>query len=182
MSNLAWNSQLRDRGLEAADPMSATIVIDAEPADVWAIISSPGNLQRCHPFCACTTVQRWPGVGSRDFITYHSGIRYQRDILVWLDGSGYDMEVGSPTKKTCRVLWRIGSPHAGVSDFSITVFPYLEMGWNEHERSIYLDRFFGKSFDHYLQCVAKGVQYHVTTGRDVGEDQFGSNPVFSARN
>ncbi len=161
--------------------MVAGIAIDAAAAEIWNRIAAPGNLKRCHPFCASTTVESWPGVGSRDSITYYSGIRYRRDFVAWLDGVGYDMEVGSASKKTCRVSWRIESRVAGGSEFSITVFPYVEPGWSEEEETHYLDRFFGTAFEHYLQCVVKGVEYHVTTGKDVREDQFGTNPVFSAR-
>ena len=46
------------------------------------------------PFCAATEVERWPGTGSRDSITYHSGIRYQRNFVSWQEGVGYDIELG----------------------------------------------------------------------------------------
>ncbi len=175
-----WKLELQGRGLEAAEPVYAGIAIDAGPAEVWNRIAAPGNLKRCHPFCASTAVEKWPGVGSRYSITYYSGIRYQRDFVAWLDGVGYDVEVGSPTKKTCRVFWRIESRAPGHSEFRIEVAPYVEPGWSAGEESHYLERFFGDAFEHYLNCVVKGLKYHVTTGKDVREDQFGANPVFSA--
>jgi phosphohistidine swiveling domain-containing protein len=34
----------------------------AAPGDkVWEVISMPGNLEHCHPFCAENPVQVWPG-------------------------------------------------------------------------------------------------------------------------
>ena len=180
MKPKTWREELRKRGLETAEAVAARLVIDAEPDRVWETISSPGHLKHVHPFCAQTEVESWPGVGSRDFITYFSGIRYQRDVVSWLDGEGYDLEVGSPDKKTCRVAWRIQAKATDGSELSVSVYPYLESGWTKSQRSTYLDRFFGPIFDHYLDCVVKGVEYYVRTGNAVSEDQFGHNPVFSA--
>ena len=66
------------------------------------------------------------------------------------------------------------------TEFSIVVYPYVDAAWDESERIRYLKRFFGNVFGHYLQCVVKGIDYFVTTGKDVCEDHFGSNPVFSS--
>ena len=180
MSEPSWKAELEHRGLEPGQPLIVSIPIDASPAAVWEKISEAGNLKHCHPFCASTSVKKWPGVGSSDSITYYSGICYQRDVVAWRHGVGYDMEVGSIAKKTCWVSWRIETRPEQRSEFFITVIPYLEKQWDEHERSRYLARFFGMHFDHYLQCVVKGVEYLVTTGNDVRENQFGVNPVFSA--
>lgn len=56
--------------LEQGRPLQATVGIDVPASEVWAVIAEPGNLARCHPFCAATEVERWPGTGSRDSITY----------------------------------------------------------------------------------------------------------------
>ena len=181
MGTMDWKQDARKRGMLIGPEQRGTIEIEAAPSRVWDVISAPGNLRHCHPFCALNTIERWPGIGSRDWITYYSGIRYQRDVVDWIEGIGYDLEVGSPTKKTCRVLWRIREPEPQVSVFSIAVFSFLDPDWTPAGTQHYLDRFFGKTFDHYLDCVVRGVNHHVVTGEDVSEDQFGANPVFSAR-
>ncbi len=67
--------------------------IDAAPDDVWAVISAPGYLEECHPFCAAHPVETWPGTGSRDRVVYHNGRVIERRFTTWLEGIGYDLEV-----------------------------------------------------------------------------------------
>ena len=54
-------------------PVSVSRPIDAAPAEVWSAIAEPGNLEKCHPFCAANPVQAWPGERSRDEVRYLSG-------------------------------------------------------------------------------------------------------------
>jgi hypothetical protein len=75
-------------------PISGEMAIGAPARDVWGAISRPGNLELCHPFCASNPVRVWPGPGSRDEVHYLSGWVLERRFLNWIDGVGYDLEVG----------------------------------------------------------------------------------------
>ena len=101
-SGASWKAGLRRYGLEHARALKSTVEIDVPGEEVWRVIAEPGGLAHYHPFCASTEVERWPGAGSRDSITYHSGIRYQRNFVSWHEGVGYDVELGDPPDQTAQ--------------------------------------------------------------------------------
>ena len=168
-----------DARLEQGRPLKSTVGIDVPAAEVWAVIAEPGNLARCHPFCAATEVERWPGTGSRDSITYYSGIRYQRNFVSWQEGVGYDIELGDPPNQTARVRWRIEPTSLQTCRFSIEVVPLLKPDLSEEKKRAYQERLFGEVLQHYLECVVAGVEFFATTGKAVVKDQFGRNPLYS---
>ena len=174
-----WTAGLRRFGLEPGCPIKSSVEIDVAGEEVWKAIAEPGNLKRIHPFCAATEVGRWPGPGSRDSITYYSGIRYQRNFVHWQEGVGYDIELGDPPNQTARVLWRIEPTSPSACRMSIEVFPLLKSDQSEERKRAYQERLFGDVLKHYLECVVNGVRYFATTGRTVSKDQFGKNPLYS---
>ena len=181
-SGADWKAGLRRFGLEHGRPLKSAVDIDAAAEEVWKAIAEPGNLGNLHPFCAATEVERWPGPGARDSITYHSGIRYQRNFVGWEEGVGYDVELGDPPHQTARVHWRIEPASPETCRFSIEVFPLLKSGLGEEKKRAYQERLFGEVLQHYLDCVVQGVRFFATTGETVGKDQFGKNPLYSERN
>ena len=54
-------------------PVAVERTIEVPAQEVWAAISSPGNLELCHPFCASNPVRVWPGSHSEDEVHYLSG-------------------------------------------------------------------------------------------------------------
>ena len=153
----SWQETLGSKGLETGRPISSAIEIAAAPEVVWKGLATPGNLKRCHPFCDSTEVESWPGVGSRDSITYYSGRSYQRNFVAWMEGVGYDIELGESPNLTARVLWRIAPQTASSCRFSIEVISYLKADLEDAQKARYLERLFGDHLQHYLDCVVKGV-------------------------
>lgn len=176
-----WKGGLGRFGPEPGRPLKSSVDIDVAAEEVWKAIAEPGNLGNLHPFCAATEVERWPGTGSRDSITYLSGIRYQRNFVDWCEGVGYDIELGDPPHQTARVLWRIEPASSKTCHFSIEVFPLLKSGLDEEKKRAYRERLFGEVLQHYLDCVAQGVKFFATTGERVSRNQFGRNPLYSER-
>lgn len=174
-----WESGLESVGLEVGPPLKAAEPVDAPADTVWQAISEPGNLKDCHPFCKETEVECWPGLGSRDSITYYSGIHYQRNFVYWHEGTGYDIELGDPPDQTARVLWRIEPTSLETSQISIEVFPLLKRDLPADKKQKYLERLFGDVLQHYLECVVKGVRHFAETGTPVSKDQFGKNALYS---
>ncbi len=170
---------LAPQGLELGDAVGVRRIIDASSARIWEVITQPGNLERCHPFCRENAVHQWPGVGASDTITYYSGVHYQRDFATWLEGEGYDLDIGPPPHKTARVSWRIKALEAQRSEFGIEVMPYLKTDLSASRKASYQQRFFGDVIADYLDSVVKGVDYLVTTGQAVRKNQFGSHPIYS---
>ena len=152
------------------------------PADeVWQIISLPGNLEFCHPFCAANPVQNWPGEGSRDEVHYLSGWVYVRRFCRWIDGVGYDLEIGREGGGQSFVSWRIKPLGEHNSQLAITVYPHAlqnlpaAVRWLPH--IIYL----APHLKSYLSSVSKGFEWFITQGDPVPKDHFGPHPWFSAK-
>ncbi len=173
-------AELASQGLELGHAVCVSHVIEAASGSIWQVISQPGHLEQVHPFCRENVVLQWPGVGARDTITYYSGIHYQRDFVTWLEGAGYDIEIGPPPHKTARVAWRIKALNEGRSELSIEVTPYLKSALSEPRKRSHEQRFFGDTIAQYLDSVVRGVDHVVTTGQAVRKNQFGSHPIYSA--
>jgi hypothetical protein len=179
MEQLDWRDAITPLGLEVGPSVKADIAIAAAPAHVWGLISEPGHLKQCHPFCDKVSITSWPGASSVDSITYYSGITYKRNFVRWVEGQGYDLELGERPNLTARVHWRIVPQGEMHSHFSIEVMPYLRASLGPDKKRIYLERLFGDVLQHYLQCVVRGVKHKVETGEDVIKDQFGKNLHYS---
>lgn len=172
--------RLKESGLELGEPIKKVVEIAASIQEVWGAISKAGNLTSYHPFCKANPVHKWPNVGSCDEVVYYSGLIYQRDFIKWLEGVGYDLEIGpNPPSKSAKVSWRLAEKEENLTELSIAVTPYLKIGVPEAKRMAYLKNVFGDVIASYLESVVKGVDAFVTTGVDVEENQFGSHPMYS---
>ena len=172
-------TELAARGLEPGEAVRVSHIIEAAADYVWQVISQPGQLPRYHPFCQATTVLKWPGVGAKDTVSYYSGVHYERDFVTWLEGVGFDIEVGPPSRKTARVEWRITAQGERRSELAITVIPYLKADLSAPRKRAYQQRLFGDTIAQYLDSVVRGVGHVATTGRAVQKNQFGSHPLYS---
>ena len=175
-----WRLTLPAVGLEAGASKKATITINRPMLFVWDEITKPGYLNHTHPFCAKSEVIQWPGEGARDTITYFSGLHFERHFVDWVEGVGYDLELGVPPHTSARVLWRLAPVRDDASLLSIEVIPLLKADWPAARKRAHLDAHFGEHLQHYLECVVKGCEYWCRTGEAVRENQFGRNPIYSA--
>lgn len=145
----------------------------------WDIISLPGNLTLWHPFMKKHVAERWDGVGSKDHLTYYSGFEFGREVVKWIDGTGYDLKVTEKGKRENTAIWRIKPIDnqrcilkiSGRVEF-IKKFP-LPIRWA-------LIKFKMKPvFSQYLFQILEGFAFYTETGTRVKRDQFGSHPMFS---
>ena len=153
----------------------------ATPSDkVWNAISMPGNLELCHPFCARNPVQVWPGEGSRDEVHYLSGWVFERRFCRWIDGVGYDLEIGRRGGGTSFVSWRIMPLDSRNCTLRIVIYPHplqsmpVAIRWLPH--ILYLRPMLRS----YLSSVTRGFEWYTTRGEPVPRNHFGSHPWFSA--
>lgn len=162
-------------------PIKVSKVIDASPKRIWSVISSPGNLEDCHPFCESNPVGKWQGVGSRDTIHYYSGWVLQREFVNWIDGVGYDLIIGRAGGRKSYVSWRIKEGQDNRSALTITIYPHalqnvpIAIRWIPHITYIH------PSLKKYLESVTLGFDWFITTGKPVSKDQFGSHRWFSRK-
>jgi len=139
----------------------------------------PGNLELCHPFCSENPVEDWPGPGSRDAIHYLSGWVFERRFTRWIEGVGYDLEIGRHSGAMSFVSWRIAPIDDQNCALRITVFPHvlqevpLAIRWLPHLLRV------RPLLRSYLSSVVRGFEWYVTRGESVAHNQFGSHPWFS---
>ena len=139
----------------------------------------PGNLEPCHPFCARNPIEKWPGVGSRDVIHYLSGWVFERRFTRWIEGVGYDLEIGRSGGASSLVSWRIALIDSQNCALRITVFPNVLQGipvairWLPHLFRV------RPMLQSYLSSVVRGFEWYVTRGEPVARNQFGPHRWFS---
>jgi hypothetical protein len=161
-------------------PVAFEKTIAAPAQTVWEAISMPGNLEQCHPFCASNPVQRWPGPDSRDEVHYLNGWIYERRFRQWIDGVGYDLEVGRRGGGLSSVSWRISPIDDHSCSLRITVCPHalqhlpMVIRWLPHVLRL------RPMLRKYLESVVGGFEWYLTRGEPVPRDNFGKHPWFSA--
>jgi hypothetical protein len=162
-------------------PVGVTHPIAAPSGQVWTAISSPGNLELCHPFCERNPVSTWPGPESHDEVHYLSGRVYERRFCRWIEGVGYDLEIGPRGEQAAFVSWRIEPLDRASCSLSITVYPHviqrlpIAFRWLPHVAYV------RPMLRSYLSSVVWGFEWYLTSGEPVPRNQFGSHPWFSER-
>jgi hypothetical protein len=161
-------------------PVAAAQPIAGPAEKVWDAISMPGNLELCHPFCEKNPVEVWPGPQSRDAIHYLSGWVYHRRFCRWIDGVGYDLEIGRRGGGSSFVSWRIRPGEGQNCTLNIAVYPHalqhvpVAIRWLPHILRL------RPALRSYLSSVVRGFEWYVIRGDPVPRNQFGSHPWFSA--
>ena len=155
-------------------------VINASACVVWDDISSPGILEKCHPFCAQNPVKVWSGADSRDEIHYLNGLIYERRFYQWQEGSGYDLEILQNGRVLAIVMWRVSEIGDQSCKLQISIYPRFPrkypvfINWLVYR--FRLRPMLGK----YLKSVIRGFEWYATSRTPVTQNQFGKHPWFSA--
>jgi len=159
--------------------VSASQRIAAPREEVWRVISAPGNLEPCHPFCTKNPVHEWDGANSRDEIHYLSGWMYERRFSEWHDGYGYDLETWRGDNCIASVSWRIIDVDDANSMLEITVYPHVLKNWPAIARWFAYWLRIKPYLRSYLRSVVMGFEWCITKGERVPRDAFGKHPWFS---
>jgi hypothetical protein len=160
-------------------PVGVEHPIAASAEKVWEVISMPGNLEPCHPFCEKNPVEVWPGDEARDEIHYLSGWVLERRFSRWIDRVGYDLEIGRSGGRTSFVSWRIEHLNNERCTLNIAIYPHvlqnvpLAIRWLPHKVRI------APMLGSYLSSVVRGIEWYVIRGEPVPRNQFGTHPWFS---
>lgn len=175
----SYLEQFAARGMMPTAPIEATWDINTGASDVWAAIAEVGNLTNVHPFCASNDVEQWPGRGARDHVRYYSGVHYERDVLDWRDGSGYDLAVGPPSGKIAIARWWIDSLGSNRCRFGIEVTSFVRGDVTAAARDRYENTVIKGAIPPYLDAVVRGVGHYSETGTPVIRNQFGAHDIYS---
>ncbi len=161
-------------------PVTAAQPIAASSEKVWKTISTPSYLELCHPFCEKNPVEVWPGEKSHDEVHYLSGWVFERRFCRWIEGIGYDLEIGRHGGRSSFVSWRISPVETQQCSLRITVYPHVlqnlpvALRWFPHNLRL------RPLLESYLSSVTKGVEWYVTRDEPVPRNRFGDHPWFSA--
>ena len=166
-------------GTEFKWPVTVFREIPAPAARVWEVISRPGNLELCHPFCEKNPVIKWPGPGSRDKIHYLSGWVMQRHFVKWIEGIGYDLEIGRQGGSQSFVSWRIKSIQENRSLLSISVYPHILQNLPVLIRWKPYLFYIKPQLKRYLLSVTSGFEWYIIHNEPVPRNHFGYHPWFS---
>ena len=161
------------------ESISAEKVIEVSAEKAWDIISFPGGLTLFHPYMKKHTAKSWNGVGSKDHVTYYSGLEYDRVVLKWIEGTGFDLKVSENGNHEIKVVFRITSINNQRCKLKVTIHADFLKKLPFPIRWALLKFKMKPVFIPYLSHVQKGLAYYAETGHQVKRNQFGPHPIMS---
>jgi len=153
------------------------IAVSAEKT--WDILALPGVGTQFHPFLRKHTAEKWNGVGSKDHVTYCSGLEYDREVLKWIEGTGFDLKVTENGKHEITVMFRITPIDDQRCKLRVTIHVDFIKKFPFPIRWALLKFKMKPVFIPYLYNVQKGLAYYAETGQQVKRNQFGPHPIMS---
>lgn len=103
------------------ESISAESEIAAPASTVWEQIIKPGGVVKWHPFVKENTTEHWNGIGSKDNVIYFSGRSFEREIVDWEAGTGYDLKLTENGKNEALAEYRITPINGNRCKFNVTV-------------------------------------------------------------
>lgn len=164
--------------------VKATIAVDASQEQVWNCISTPGYLEKAHPFCQANPVAKWPGVASKDTILYYGKFQMVRDFFAWNEPTGYSLNIDllhDDRPPLAKVYWEISESGESQAELSVCVELHLVKATKGLEWTFYRTRGQFTSMENYLGHLIRGIKYHTETGKPVQKNQFGHHKWFSPK-
>lgn len=152
----------------------------AVPAEnIWNALIRPNGLTQFHPFIEKHVTERWDGVGSTDHVKYYSGLEYDREIIKWIEGTGFDVSITQNKTREIRVMFRVTPIDAEHCKLNVTIHIEFIKKLPFPLRWLLLKTKIKPAFYLYLDSVLKGLAYHTETRQQVVRNQFGPHPIMS---
>ena len=167
------------KSIKTNSPISVRQSFDVSSDVLWKLISAPGNLNDCHPFCKSNDVLQWDGEGHIDRLVYLNGRTYIRQFLTWDEGEGYTLRIGEENGLQSFVKWEIDSISSSESQLTITVHPYLLAGYPKIVSHVPYQLWIKPKLHRYLRSVVSGFAYVAQTGEPVPRNHFCRHSWFS---
>ncbi|MBJ03521.1 MAG: hypothetical protein CMB65_02340 [Euryarchaeota archaeon] len=159
--------------------ISSSIVLNLNREKLWELITSPGHLNNCHPFCKTNDIIRWEDDCHEDVLTYLNGLTYKRVFQNWDPGYGYDLLIGEENGPQSHVVWKIHEIAENQSSLTITVYPYLLTHWPRILSFIPFSIWIKPRLGRYLDSVLSGFDYFIKKNEQVPRNFKGKHPWFS---
>ena len=87
-------------------PISSSEKFGISVEQLWDLISSPGNLNKTHPFCKSNDAIVWDDE-HKDRLEYLNGRTYIRNFQTWSPNEGYTLLIGEENGPQSYVVWEI---------------------------------------------------------------------------
>jgi len=165
--------------IKTNSPISVKQSFDIPSDALWKLISAPGNLNDCHPFCKSNEAIQWDKEGHVDRLVYLNGRTYIRQFLTWDEGEGYTLRIGEENGLQSFVQWEIDAVSENKSRLTITVHPYLLAGYPKIVSFLPYQFWIKPRMRRYLRSVVSGFEYVARTGEPVPRNHFGRHSWFS---
>ena len=165
--------------IKTNSPISVKQSFDIPSDALWKLISAPGNLNDCHPFCKSNEAIQWDKEGHVDRLVYLNGRTYIRQFLTWDEGEGYTLRIGEENGLQSFVQWEIDAVSENKSRLTITVHPYLLAGYPKIVSFLPYQFWIKPRMRRYLRSVVSGFEYVARTGEPVPRNHFGRHRWFS---
>ena len=165
--------------IKTNSPISVKMSFDVSNDALWELISAPGNLNDCHPFCKSNEALQWDDEGHIDRLVYLNGRTYIRQFLTWDVGEGYTLRIGEENGLQSFVKWEIDSISENESQLTITVHPYLLAGYPKIVSYLPYQFWIKPRMRRYLRSVVSGFNHVARTGEPVPRNHFGRHSWFS---
>jgi hypothetical protein len=160
-------------------PIHSKIKINAPPEKVWEIISNPGNLEYCHPFCESNPVEKWPGKGSIDYVHYYNGLKFKRKFTEWQNGFGYELLIGKIMGRKSKVVWNLDKTSHNSAYLDITIYAHDITRYPSFTKPFIYHLIVKPALQRYISSVWNGVRWYASTNERVKKNQFGPHKWFS---
>ena len=176
---LEWTGVVSMKSIKTNSPISVKKSFDVSSDMLWKLVSAPGNLNECHPFCESNEAIQWDEDGHVDRLVYLNGRTYLRQFLTWDEGEGYTLRIGEENGLQSFVQWEIDAISENKSQLTITVHPYLLAGYFKVVSFLPYQFYIKPRMRRYLLSVVSGFEYVARTGEPVPRNHFGRHPWFS---
>ena len=159
--------------------ISCSLRINFNIGHLWELISSPGYLEKCHPFCKTNNVIDWDDKKHMDKIVYVNGIEYIRDFIDWNPKKGYSLIIGKKGGRQSYVSWEIKEITSNSTEIKITVYPHEIENMGKFKKFLIFNFYVVPKLKFYLNCVLKGIDYYLKNNEEVPRNHFGKHSWFS---
>lgn len=159
--------------------IKGTILVSVPKDRMWEIITSAGYLGKIHPFCKKNDPVVWNKVGQKDTGFFYSGKMLSREIIEFVEGKYYSMNVDGIGTSRSIVTFSTEEVSGNTCHLSIQITSYAFKNTPRPLWLIYARKKIEQQLKEYLYSVLNGAKYYAETGNPVKRNQFGSHKKFS---
>ncbi len=151
--------------------VATTKEIAAPASSIWSVLADFGGVHRYHPRVAKSPLlsDENSGVGAKRRCEFYDDTSIVEEVTSWDEGRGFTVELSEISMPLKNVTARIGVEERGADRAAVTIEmtytpKFGPVGWLMDRMMI--RRMMPKMF----ASVLRGLEDHVRTGQEIGED------------